>query len=352
MPSRRRDTNRCQACLGTSASVASGTGCSFSYGVNASAVPGTYTITASAALTFDIAAPLAAPRSPASLRLRGPKITDVVLPVTGSAVAGDTWTIVKKPRPPGFRSMASTRPISCRTRFSWPALPDHSPRPRCLSGGCSVAQLGINQSFVREACNGQIPTVGLNAVNIGNCGAGLVRAECRLRRSMAWGTARPGSARRPIGGHVLTASGIYSVAMGDAGNGQRLGLACLGAPARLIADGIPQIAGAAGPWRLLEMRRHVSSFCAAQVPQGRRSGDSRRRGAGSANCINIPNNSAYSLQVTITAFDHTTARKAPLGQPGRPAHAGSQCRSDCGGDEHDTDTTDQRHWPDGNRGDR
>ncbi len=34
--------------------------------------------------------------------------------------------------------------------------------------------------------------------------------------------------------------------------------------------------------------------------------------AGSANCVNIPNNSAYSLQVTITAFDHTTVTKSAL----------------------------------------
>ena len=295
----------------TSASVASGTGCSFSYGVNASAVPGTYTITASAALTFDIAAPVGGTTQSGVVASGGVlRFTDVVLPVTGSAVAGDTWTIVVKAASTGVQvdgidkanqlpdpifMAGSTGSFSTTTNAYQVVAPSRSS--------------GINQSFVREACNGQIPTVGLNAVNIGNCG-GVGASGVSSTTLNGAGNSATGFGSTTIGGHVLTASGIYSVAMGDAGTASgytgRVGGASAIDRGRYAADcwGGGSLAASGDAQGCKQFLRGTGATGSAF----RVTADGAA--AGSANCINLPNNSAYSLQVTITAFDHTTVTKS------------------------------------------
>ncbi|MDR3539152.1 MAG: hypothetical protein P4L71_21855 [Acetobacteraceae bacterium] len=82
----------------------SGTSCTFFYGLTTQAVPGTYTITATGDHTFNITAPTnvstawgtVSGHSQTGVLASGGVLAfqDVVLPWAGTAVAGDTWTLV------------------------------------------------------------------------------------------------------------------------------------------------------------------------------------------------------------------------------------------------------------------
>ncbi len=78
--------------------VASGTSCAFSYGFTASAKVGTYTLTATSATSFNLTAPSGG-TSQTGVTLTGGVLafTDLVIPLSGTAAAGDTWTIMAPP---------------------------------------------------------------------------------------------------------------------------------------------------------------------------------------------------------------------------------------------------------------
>lgn len=74
--------------------VASGLACTYGYGITASASPGTYTITASAGPVFAISSASGHNQSSISVASGHLTFTDMVIPWTGTATAGDSWTVV------------------------------------------------------------------------------------------------------------------------------------------------------------------------------------------------------------------------------------------------------------------
>lgn len=76
------------------ATVPSGTTCQFHAGATRYAVAGTYTITATGANTFNVTAPAGGNSQTGLTGAAGIlTATDLVIPYTGSAVAGDSWTV-------------------------------------------------------------------------------------------------------------------------------------------------------------------------------------------------------------------------------------------------------------------
>ena len=75
--------------------VPSSLSCTFSYTLTSTAVPGTYTITATGASTYNITAP-AGGNTQSGIAVAGGMLTfkDVVIPITGNAVATDSFTLV------------------------------------------------------------------------------------------------------------------------------------------------------------------------------------------------------------------------------------------------------------------
>jgi hypothetical protein len=292
--------------------VASGTSCVFTWGVTGTAVTGAYTITATAATTYNITAP-AGGHSQTGIAVSGGVLafTDVVIPITGSASVGDTFTlVVGTPQLSNFFFG-----VDGSNGFPAPYFETGSTGGTVNLEGSPIPAPNTNQSgmsilFDRDACNNLLPNApGLLAVTIGDCaGAGAFGPYSFVgngitNQATGFGAATVGGQTNSaagidsfVTGSTNTVSGTYSQAGGYAGGDRgRFGTNCW-ANGFFAAQADSQTC-----------RSTLRGTGAGALTAYRLTAD--QAAAGSANCINIPNNSAYTLSVNITALDHTTVTK-------------------------------------------
>lgn len=288
---------------------ASGLSCTFSWGLTQSApVSGTYTITATGPTTYNITAP-AGGHSQSGISVSGGVLTftDVVIPLTGSATTGDTFTLVVGGAPYGMNLFGVSSINGVQVPYFEPgsqgayqtvgaAYPAYNPAP---NGGIMIP-------FSSSACGNISPTVGQLSVVIGDCSGGATGAYTAAVGgtgvlSSGFATGAFAGQNNSVsgfngfigGGQAVTVSGNYSQAGGfNSTDRGRYAIRCYGGGA-FSAQGDAQTCS------------HVLHGKTTTTSVARLTSDGNA--AGSANCINIPNNSAYSLTITnVGAFDHTT----------------------------------------------
>ena len=185
--------------------VAIGTNVTFGFGVTASAVPGVYTITCADATHWNITAP-AGGHSQTNIALVSGTVsfTDLVLPLTGTPVAGDTFTLTV-PSPAANITLHNVdnangvpQPIVEPGANAWETQ-TRNPYPIPLRGTGNIIAT---------------PVLGSNmGVSLGGSGnSNLVGADCFQAggiQNVATGTAAFAT------GHQNTSSNFYSFAAGD-----------------------------------------------------------------------------------------------------------------------------------------
>ncbi len=158
----------------TTGAVAAGTSCTFTWGVNPQALVGTYVLTATGAATWNLASPNGGSHNQTGVSVASGVLSfnDLVLPISGSAVAGDTITIVVQQPQRGI--------------YFWDVDSGNAnPDPYFAPGSSGMSQdfnnpvqkvtnvgnAGIVLSFGRTPCAGLLASSpGQQSVNIGNCG--------------------------------------------------------------------------------------------------------------------------------------------------------------------------------------
>ena len=292
---------------GAQGAVANSTPCVFTYGITNSAVAGTYTLTATDGTHWNITAPSGGHSQSAVAIASGIlTFTDLVVPLTGTPNANDTFTVVV-PNPTintTFESLdkannAQDPMLEAGSNF-WLAT-TQNPIPSLYGGTGSM-------SFISKLAGA---TGASGSFNFGlNAPSGSAATGQAAMALGGLGNSATGLAANTLGGHANVASGNYSLAMGGETNTAdgtydtvgganaaargRFNVYCQGA-GKFSANGDAQSC-------VQPLRGTGTSTGAIQLT-------SDGGAAGSANCVNIPNNSSYSILVNIMAFDHTTVTK-------------------------------------------
>lgn len=205
----------------TIASVAGSTSCSFSYGFTGTAKAGTYTITATGASTFSITAPSGGNSQTGIVASGGAlAFTDLVLPISGSAVSGDTWTVT------------ATQPATS-INLEFLDTDNSQPTPHYMAGTSGFITKGTNMLpaqaaqaagiamlFSSEVCSGFLQnSPGTRAVQVGGCGGTAAGGATGTNATVINGTGNiaSGTGSATMGGRNNTASGSFSSALGDGG---------------------------------------------------------------------------------------------------------------------------------------
>jgi hypothetical protein len=292
--------------------VAAGVSCVFKWGVTGSAVTGTYTITATGATTYNITAPTGG-HTQTGIAVSGGVLTftDVVIPITGSASVGDTFTlVVGTPQLSNFFFG-----VDGSNGFPMPYFETGATGGTVNLEGSPIPAPNTNLSgmsilFDRAACNNLLPNApGYLAVTIGDCaGAGAFGPYSFVGNGIT--NQATGFGAATVGGQTLSANGIDSLATGSgstaAGNYSqvggyaatdrgRYGTYCWGGGFFAVQ----------GDTQTCTVVLHGTG--ATQATYYYLTADGAA--AGSANCVNIPNNSAYLLTINLVSFDHTTPTK-------------------------------------------
>lgn len=284
--------------------VASGQSCTFGIGVTGQAVAGTYTLTANSSTSFTLTAPAGGHTETKSVASGALGFTDMIIPWTGTASASDTWSVVV-PTPSTLN----------RVRFVDKANSASDPHVE----GNATASIPIGTT--------QFPyfaTSGGYAAGAGNYGNAILPVASGLS-SVA------------LGGTQCRATGSYSVCIGGSGSiGSGFGSFATGQNATasgldaFVAGGFGNTAsgstGYASGADATDRGRYGSQAFASgdfsavgdsQVGRfvlrgtGASSGGTIRLTAdaaapGSANCVNIPNNTVFQIAIYTAGIDHTS----------------------------------------------
>lgn len=194
-----------------SGAVASGVSFIFGYGITISAVAGTYTITCVDATHWDITAP-AGGHSQSNIALASGAVTftDLVLPLTGTPIAGDTFTLVV-PVP------------SKRTRLEFLDTGNGQPVPLVEPGADGWVSTDASPWPVAYGGTGLIssnPSVGLvslDQVLLGNLGGsvGTTGSEAAVG---GIANSVTGLGAGAFSGHQNVVSGIFAFGIGETNN--------------------------------------------------------------------------------------------------------------------------------------
>lgn len=286
--------------------VNSGTSCTFGYGVTYSAVPGTYTITATSGTTFNITAP-AGGHSQTGVAISGGVVnfTDLVIPLSGTPQAGDTWTLTV-PSPASniqfaFVDAANSVPLPMfeagatgYEQMSNAAYPQIAgPLGAILITTDSATTLG-SSSGQNSVSIGQSSAVsGFFATGVG--GAGTV-ASGPYSFVTGHNTVASGTASAAFG-EATTADGTYSFATGGNVTARgRYGVDVYGS-GQIATAGDAQIA------------RGVLRVRTSSTSQTTLTADGTGT-ASSTNCFNIPDNTAYSIRRVSLIYRDTSTKQA------------------------------------------
>lgn len=282
--------------------VHSGTSCVFTYGVTSLAVPGVYTITAASGTTYNITAP-AGGHSQSSISPSAGTLTffDVVAPWTGTATAGDTWTL----------TVPSSLPIN--NIFTGIDFANNAPNPRFEYGTTGfysktntayTTPVGPTGYGTQGIIIGVGQANGSGAVALGG-GASLANGQNSFATGPGNNITSNGNGSAALN-HNNVVSSQYALAAGDtntisgndgfifgfSGNDHGAILAETHGCVKFTTNGDCQ-------WQQFFLRG-----------TGNTGGAIRLTSDGNApsffNCANLPINSTYSLNVTVVATDHTT----------------------------------------------
>ena len=296
----------------TVGAVASSLACNYTYGITTSAVPGTYTLTSTGTGgPFTLTAPGGGhTQSGIAVAFGSLIFTDMVIPWTGTASNNDAWTIVV-PSP----SINNIVDMVDKT--------NNVPTPYCEIGavgdwsGSGYNSQATAPPVYRTHCtnllaipgtvigNGTASNAGTGAFSFGYgipsasgsyswaFGPGVVASGFN---SIAWGQNLGISGANTAGfGNGQALSGSYSFGYGLFGNDRGRQNGAIQGGGEFNASGDAQI----GTFVLRGTGAAATAF--------RLTGNAAV--AAAANCISIPNNSAYALTIDVVALDHTTVSK-------------------------------------------
>ena len=313
--------------------VASSVACTFSYGLTNSAASGTYTITAASGTTFNITAPSGGHSQSAIAVASGHlTFTDIVIPWTGTATAGDTWTVTV-PAPSNSITLYN---IDKANSVANPAvepgagiffqasnnglLSGFGPNSNLVSGPVSygtsaacVALVGFNTTG--SNCTGQngaiLGGVGNNIASNSGTGNVIVGGVGNTISNANYGfltghSNSIGSFYAGVGGDSNTNTGLDSFVWGDHNNVGNQSTLVSGSYAQSRANDV--ICHANGG--VLGANQHCFYLL-------RGTGNSTTgirltvdgATAGAANCVNLPATSNFTLTIDVNVFDHTTPTK-------------------------------------------
>lgn len=278
--------------------------CVFSFGVQQTAVTGTYTITAASSSTFNITAPAGGTSQSGIAYSAGfVSFTDLVLPLTGTPVTGDTWTLTvplpaksitvvavdeNNSQPLTFYDTGTTGYVGTTTNPAYPK--QFGPTLTINLGNGTASNLCVTLTLGGASCS---QTYG---VVIGGTGGAV----------FGYGSAIVGGQNGSIG------SGIFDSAMVGGQNN-----AITGTFSGMVGGAQMSDRGRYGSqtWGSGDFATVGDAQAGLFVLRGTGSTGSAFRltadgaAAGSVNCINIPNNTMYILNMDLVAFDHTTITK-------------------------------------------
>lgn len=282
----------------TISSVASSTSCTFTWGVLDKARAGTYTLTATDSSHYTLTAP-AGGHTQSSVQASGGLLTftDMVIPWTGTPNTNDSWTIVL-PTPAN------------KILVEYVDKDNNLPNPT-FEPGSSGYWIASNDLY---PFGYNFPCVIGSASATGSAGGGgspELASVTGAGGCVVGGQSNvvSGPLSATVGGSGLTVSGFAATAIGQnssatgtdgfvygqgASDRGRYITACLGGSV---------IATAGDDQACVELLQGTGATGSAIRLTGNGSA------AGSTNCINIPNNTAYGLNIEIVAFDHTTVSK-------------------------------------------
>lgn len=200
--------------------VAAATTCTFNWGV-LSQVRGTYTITATGATTYNIAAPGGGhSQSGISVASGVLAFTDVVIPISGSAVSGDTFVLTVHTAPGGIYFYGVDNGNGNPEVYFAPGATGltqdfGNPIPKVVNANAA----GMLFSFGQSQCGGVSPnSTGFNSITMGNCGgAGASGTDAVSMGGTTNQSTNFGSAT--IGGQNNGSGGIDSFIGGGSNNG-------------------------------------------------------------------------------------------------------------------------------------
>lgn len=260
------------------------TNCVFTYGVNSSAVAGSYTLTATPnGTTYTLTAP-AGGHTQTGITASGGFLTftDMLIPWTGTANTNDSWTIVV----PTASNAIAIEFIDKENNLAAPTFEygsngyfsqTNKGYPVVFNQSCVIANSATGTSSGTSACvfGGESNTAsGEASVTLG--GTGL---------------ASTGFAATTIGQNN-TSTGVDSFVHGARGTDRgKFAADCLGG-GQFVTQG--------------------DSQTCTEILQGTGATGSAIRltsdglTAGTINCMNLPNNTVFELKMEIVAFDHTT----------------------------------------------
>jgi len=271
--------------------VASGQSCTFGLYVNSSAAPGPYTITALSGSTVSVTAS-AGGTSQASVPISGGaiKAADFTIPVTGTPTAGDYWTLtVATPS-----QMSQTIHTDKANNVSDGGYEQGATGLDTFAGQkafygdsthCMAFYSMTGAALSGQACNG-------NGGLFGGQSGGVAGTN-----PVGWGGSNnyilyPAVNACYLGGIGNTVSGNYSCIVG--GNGAndrgRRAVTCFAAGS-FATQGDAQICTT------------VLRGTGASATAFRLTNDGAT--AGTANCVNIPNNTSYAVTYSVHVVDHT-----------------------------------------------
>ncbi len=280
--------------------VASSTNCTFTWGVLDQAASGSYTLTATSSTLYTLTAPSGG-HTQSGISASGGLLTftDFIIPWTGTPSTNDSWTIVV-PTP------------ASKFEAEWVDRENNLPIPSFEPGSSGY----WSDSSRLYPFGWNMPCVLGAATVTGTVGGGGSPEAQTVN----------GAGGCILGGQANAANGNLSVILGGSANtASSTGISQVVSGQNNTSSGI---GGQVGGFDATDRGRYIagcmggSKFAAqgddqtcTELLQGTGASGSAIRltangsAAASTNCMNIPNNTAYALNIEIVAFDHTTVSK-------------------------------------------
>ena len=288
---------------GAVGAVASSTPCTFTYGLTQQAAVGTYLLTAVDATHWTTTTVPAGGHTQTDIAIASGilTLTDMVLPLTGTPVGGDTITVVV-PSP------------AINNTFEYLDLANSAQAPIYENGGAYWLTTSRNPYPVQNGGAGSIsiqPLVASGQTSVVNLGGGANSATGSESAAVGgFGNTVGGFGAGAYAGHNNTVSGTYSGTVGGDTNtlsGQTSGATGTDASDRgrygNFCQGTGEFATLGDAQDCYTALRGTGASASAFRLTA------NAAAAGAADCVNLPNNSGFAITITVMAFDHTTVTK-------------------------------------------
>lgn len=309
--------------IGGGTGVASGQSCTFGLSATSQAVAGSYTLTANSSTNFTLTAPAGGHTQTAIVSSGVLNMTDMIIPIGGTANNGDTWTIVL-PTPSTLNRVAFIDKANS-------VSDDHFEVGATGSTVSGTKLIPVQVSGGGYAATGD-PT-SILPVASGRYSLAMAGSQCTASGLGAACLAGVGSSASGsydwVAGHNNTSSGYGAGVFGEGNTASGTASLAYGLQAtdrgrygnRAAAAGFFAVQGDAQIGEFVLRGTGTTSGGAVAL-----TGD--QAAAGSANCVNIPNNTVFHVAIHLAAIDHTAPANnlvwdLPIGVLSRGANAAS-----------------------------